>query len=44
MAEEILQIDEIENKPIDVNETERLKRLAFWTHVKNSFLICAGNG
>jgi uncharacterized membrane-anchored protein YitT (DUF2179 family) len=42
MAEEILQIDEIETKPTDVNETERLKRLAFWTHIKNSFLICAG--
>lgn len=37
MAENNSQIDDAETR-----ETERLKRLAFWTHVKNSFLIGAG--
>src|SRR5687768_2650284 len=37
MAEESLQIHDTETR-----EAERLKRLAVWTHVKNSFMICAG--
>lgn len=37
MTEKSLQIHDTETR-----ETERLKRLAFWTHVKNSFMIGAG--
>jgi Uncharacterized conserved protein len=44
MAEEVLQAEEnaVQVEENAVKETERLKRLAFWTHVKNTFLICAG--